>query len=204
MRFLFVSHSANALLARRGLFNLAESLEWTPPEKGARWMYGSYMLVCVSFGTYAFLVLYLFSSHPLMSSGSDSRLDYYLTRNGSTGGVPDSDRMFSRQLLTRNAWKLTNNRCKTVVHRPKLMTYIFWGIIKRGFPVRYKNVLKMFCQLLIRCTFVLPDTYQLLVWWCRLIVLYMFGNRVVIVRFMLSIHRSREPRAAAGMTFITG
>ena len=131
MRFLSVSHSANALLVRRGLFNLAESfvhaqnLEQTPPEKGACWMYGSYTLGCVSFGTCVFLVLYLSSSHPLMSGGPDSRLDYYLTRNGSTGGVPDSDRTFSGQLLTRDAWKLTNNGCKRVVHRTKLMTYIF-------------------------------------------------------------------------------
>ena len=110
MRFLSVSHSAmsvshsaNALLIRRGPFNPAESfvhvqnLERTPPEKGARWMYGSHALACVLFGTRAFLVLYLSSSHPLMSGGPDSRPDHYLTCNGSTGGVPDTDRMFSGQ-----------------------------------------------------------------------------------------------------------
>ena len=32
----------------------------------------------------------------------------------------------------------------------------------------------------------------------------MSGSRAVIVRFMRSIHRSRESRAAAGTTFITG
>ena len=117
MRFLSVSHSANALLIRRGPFNPAESfahvqnLERTPPAKGARWMYGSHALAFVLFGTRAFLVLYLSSSHPLMSGGPDSRPDHYLTCNRSTGGVPDTDRMFSGRLLTRNAWKLTNNGC---------------------------------------------------------------------------------------------
>ena len=60
-----VSHSTNALLVRRGPVNPAESfvhaqnLERTPPEKGARWMYGSYAQACVLFGNRAFLVLYL-------------------------------------------------------------------------------------------------------------------------------------------------
>ena len=136
MRFLSVSHSAmsvshstNALLIRRGPFYPAESfvhvqnLERTPAEKGAIWMNGSHALECVLLGTHAFLVLYLSSSHPLMSGGPDSWPDHYLTCNGSTGGVLDTDRMFSRWLLTRNAWKLTNNRCETVVHGTKLMTY---------------------------------------------------------------------------------
>ena len=109
MRFLSVSHSANPLLVRRGPFNPAESfvhaqnLEWTPPGKGARSMYGSYALAFVLSGTGAFLILYLSSSHPLMSGGSDSRPDDYLTCNGSTGGVPDTDRMISGQLLSRKA-----------------------------------------------------------------------------------------------------
>ena len=85
------------------------------PEKGALWMYGSYALACVLFGTCAF-VLYLFD-------GPDSRPDYYLTCNRSTGGVPDTDRMFSERLLTRNAWKLTNNRWEMVVNRTKLTTH---------------------------------------------------------------------------------
>ena len=111
-----ISHSTNALLVRPGPFNPAESfvhaqnLERTPPEKGTRWMYGSYALACVLFGTRAFLVLYLSSSHPLMSGGTDSRLDYYLTCNGSTGGVPDTDRMFSGRLLTRNAMETDEQR----------------------------------------------------------------------------------------------
>ena len=101
MRFLSVfhsamsvSHSANALLIRRGPFNSAESfvhvqnLERTPSEKGARLMYGSHVLVCVLFGTRAFLVLCLSSSHPLMSGGPEPRPDHYLTSNGSSGGVP--------------------------------------------------------------------------------------------------------------------
>ena len=68
-----VSHSANALLVWRGRFNPAESfvhaqnMERTPPEKGARWMYGSYALACGLFETRAFLVLYLSSSHLSMS-----------------------------------------------------------------------------------------------------------------------------------------
>ena len=137
--FLSAFHSANALLVRRGPFSPAEifvnaqNLERTPPEKGAHWMYASYALACVLFGTRAFLVLYLSSWHPLMSGGPDSRPDYYLTCNVSTGGVPETDRMFSGRLLTRNAWKLTKNGCETVVRGTKLMTFIFWGIIKRGF-----------------------------------------------------------------------
>ena len=136
MRFLSVSHSAisvsqlaNALLIRRGPFKPAESfvhvqnLERTPPEKGVRWMYGSRALACVLFGTRAFLVLYLPSSHPLMSGGPDSRPDHYLTCNGPTGIVPDTDRMFSGRLLTRNAWNLTNNGREMVVHGTKPMTY---------------------------------------------------------------------------------
>ena len=105
-----ISHSAYALFIRWGPFNPAESfvhvqnLERTPPEKGASWMYSSHALACILFGTCAFLVSYLSSSHPLMSSGPDSQPDHYLTCNGSTGGVPDTDRMFSGQLLTRNAW----------------------------------------------------------------------------------------------------
>ena len=86
----------------------AQNSERTPPEKGARWMYGSSALACVLFGTRAFLVLYLSSSHTLMSGGPVSRPDYYLTCNGSTGGVSDTDRLFSGRLLTRNAWKLMN------------------------------------------------------------------------------------------------
>ena len=123
-----VSHSANALLIRRGPSNPAESfvhvqnLERTPPEKGARWMYGRHALACVLFGTHAFLVLYLSISHPLMYGGPDSRPHHCLACNGSTGAVPDTDRIFSGRLLTRNAWKLTNNGCETVVHGTKLMT----------------------------------------------------------------------------------
>ena len=115
-----VSHSANALLVRRGPFNAAESfvhaqnLEQTPPAKGTHWMYGSYALACVLFGTHAILVLHLSSSHPMMSGGPDSQPDYYLTCSRSTGGVPDTDPMFSGRLLTRNAWKLTNNGCEPV------------------------------------------------------------------------------------------
>ena len=113
-----------------------------------------------------FLVLFLSSSHPLMSSGADLRPDYYLTCNGSTGGVSDTDRMFSGRLLARNTWKLTNNGCETVVHGTQLMTYILWGIIKRCFPVSLSPVQKRSsnirsitgCQLLMRCTFVLPGT----------------------------------------------
>ena len=129
MRFVSVVHSAmsithseNTLFVRRGPINPAESfvhaqnLQRTPPEKGARWMYGSNALVCVLFGPRTFLFLYLSSSHPLMSGGPDSRPDYYLTYNGSTGGVPDIDRMFSGRLLTRNTWKLTNNGSETVVN----------------------------------------------------------------------------------------
>ena len=51
-------------------------------------MYGSYALACVLFKESAFLVLYLSSSHPLMSGGPDSQPDHYLTCNWSTGGVP--------------------------------------------------------------------------------------------------------------------
>ena len=123
-----VSHSANALLIKRGPFSPAEgfvhveNLERTPPEKGARWMYGSHALACVLFGTRALLVLYLSSSHPLMSGGLEPRPDHYLTCNGPTRGVPDTDRMFSGQLLKRSAWKLTNNGCETVVRGTNLMT----------------------------------------------------------------------------------
>ena len=136
MRFLSVvhsamsvSHSANALLVRRGTFNPvnfvhAQNLARTPPEKSARWMYGSYALTFVLFGILAFLVLYLTSSHPLMSGRPDSRPDYYLTCNRSTGGVSDTDRMVSGRLLTTNAWRLTNNGCETVVHGTKLMTHL--------------------------------------------------------------------------------
>ena len=136
MRFLTISHSAmsdshsaNALLIRRGPFNPAESfvhvqnLERTPPDKGGCWMYGSHALACVLFGTRAFLVLYLSSSHLWMSPGLETRPDHYLTCNWSSGGVPDTGRMFSGQLLTRNTWKLTNNECEMVVHRTKLTTY---------------------------------------------------------------------------------
>ena len=148
MRFLSVSHSANALLVRRGPFNPVESfvhaqnLKQTPPEKGTHWMYGSYALTCILFGPRAFLVLYLSSLHPLMSGEPESRPDYYLTCNRSTGGVLDTDPMFRGRLLTRNAWKLTNNGCETVVHRTKLMTYIFLGIIKLDFPVSLSPVQK--------------------------------------------------------------
>ena len=93
---------------------------------------------------------------------------YALACNRLTGGVPDTDRMFSGRLLIRNVWKLTNNGCETVVHGTKLMTYIFWGIIKLGFPVSLSPVQKTFCQLLMRCTFVLPGTCPLLVRRCPL------------------------------------
>ena len=49
---------------------------------------------------------------------------HYLTCNGSTGNVPDTRCMFSGRLLTRNAWKLTNNDCKTVIYGTKLMTHL--------------------------------------------------------------------------------
>ena len=148
--------------------------ERTPLEKGAPWMCGSYALACLLFGICAFLFLYLSSLHPLMSSGHDLQPDYYLTCSGSTGGVPDDDHMFSGQVLTRNAWKLANNGCETVVQGTKLMTYIFWEIIKSGFPVSLSPVQKhslkvrrMFCQLLMCCTFVLPC--PLLLRWCPFI-----------------------------------
>ena len=54
--------------------------------------------------------------------------------------------------------------------------YIFWGIIKRGFPVSLSSVLKCssniqrsFCLLLMHCSFVLPATCLLLIRWCPLI-----------------------------------
>ena len=112
----------------RQSFVRVQNLERAPPDKGARWMYGSHALACVLFGTREVLVLYLSSSHPLMSGGPDSWPDHYLTCNGSTGGVPDTDRMFSGRLLTRNAWKLMNNGCETVVHGTKLMTYIWQNL----------------------------------------------------------------------------
>ena len=86
-----ISHSANALLIRRGPFNLAESfvhvqnLERTPLEKGDCWMYGSHALAWVLFRTHVFLVLYLSSSHSLMSGGPDSRPNHYLTCNRCSG-----------------------------------------------------------------------------------------------------------------------
>ena len=173
-------------------------------------MYGSYALACFLFGTRTFFVSYLSSLHLLMSGGPDLQPDYYLTTDGSNGGVPDTNSMFSRQLLTSSAWKLMNNRCETVVHRTKVMTYIFRGIIKHVFPVslspvqkRSSCVQRTFCQLLMCCALVLPGTCPLLVQWCPLTVLYMSGNHAFIVCFMNSIHRSWEPRAAAGTTFIT-
>ena len=166
--FLSVSHSANALLVRQGpersirwkvlcMQKTWNGLHW---KKAPCWMYCSYVLVL--FGTLTFLVLYLSSSHPLMSGGPDLQPNYYLTYSGSTGGVLDTDRMFNRWLLTRNAWKLTNNGCEAVVRRTKLMMYIFWGIIKR---YQYKNVWFQFVShaLHFRCTFVLPGTCPLLV-----------------------------------------
>ena len=117
-----VSHSANALLIRRGPFSPGKVLCMCHWKKGTRWMYGSHVLACVLFGTRAFLVLYLSSSHPLMSGGLEPR-PHYLRCNRSTGGGLDTDRMFSGRLLTRNAWKLTNNACETVVHGTKLMIY---------------------------------------------------------------------------------
>ena len=137
-----VSHSANALLIRQSPFNPAESfvhvqnLERTPPEKGARWMYTSHALACVMFGTCAFLVLYLFSLHRLMSGGPDSQPDHYLTCNGTFGGVPDTGSMFSGWLLTRNAWKLTNNGFETVVHRTKLMIYTWQNFQLHDFELQ--------------------------------------------------------------------
>ena len=145
MRFLSVSHSAKVLLVRWGLFNPAESfvhaqnLEWTPLEKGARWMYGSYALACVLFGTQAFLVLYLSSLHPLMSSGPDSWPNYYPTCNWSTRDVPDIDRMFSGRLLQGmhgNWWLMGVKRWSTGPN----WWHIFWGIIKRGLPVSLSPV----------------------------------------------------------------
>ena len=102
-----------------------------------------------------------------------------------------------------------NNGCESVVHRTKLMTYIFWGIIKRGFPVslsmvqktffkRLKNVLSFAQALHFRFTRYLSITYMVMSVNWPLIVLYMSGNRAVIVRFMHSIHQSRGPWAAAG------
>ena len=118
------------------------------------------------FGTCVFLVLYLCSSYLLMSSGPDSRLDYYLTCNGSIGGVSDTDHIFCGQLLTRNAWKLTNNRCEKVVHGTKLMTYIFLGIIT-WLPCqsceRYKNVLQLFKERFVSCSFFALLFYPVLV-----------------------------------------
>ena len=126
-------------------------------------MYGSYVLACVLFGTCVFLVLFLSSSHLLMSGGPDSWLEYYLTCNRSTGGVLDTDCMF-RQLLTRNAWKLTKNRCETVVHGTKLMTFIFWGIIitcqSRGC---YKNILQTFKERFVSCSCITLSFYSVLV-----------------------------------------
>ena len=64
-----------------------QNFKRTAPEKGACWMHGSHALACILFGTGAFLVLYLSSSHPLMSGGSEPWPDHYLTCNRSTGGV---------------------------------------------------------------------------------------------------------------------
>ena len=143
MRFLSVSHSANAFLVMRGPFNPVESFvqTWngsTGKRRPLDWT------VAIRWHAFCSELVRSLSSHPLMPGGPDSRPSYYLTCNGSTGGVPDTDRMFSGRLLTRNAWKLTYTctRCETVMHRTKLMTHIFWGIIKRGFPDRYKNVLQ--------------------------------------------------------------
>ena len=51
-----------------------------------------------------------------MSGGPDSRPDYYLTRNGTIGGILETDRKFRGQLLARNEQKLTNKKFEMVVH----------------------------------------------------------------------------------------
>ena len=124
------------------------SIRRNTPEKGVCWMYGSYALACFLFRTHAFLVFYLSSSHPLMSGGLDSQLDYYLKRNRSTRGVLDTDCIFSGWLLTRNAWKLTNNGCPwdqtDDVHLlgDNNMS-VTWLVQKRS-----SNIRRTFCQLL--------------------------------------------------------
>ena len=86
----FVSHSANAFLVRRDLLNLAvrylhaQNRKRFSPENGPRWMCSSSTLACVLFETRSFLVLFLSSSHPLMSDGPDSRSDYYWPRGYTT------------------------------------------------------------------------------------------------------------------------
>ena len=76
--------------------------------------------------------------------------------------------------------------------------------------LRYKNVLQTFEERFVCCSCValsftryLSVTRTVMSINFLLIVLHMSGNRAVIVRFIRSKHRSREPRAAAGTTFIT-
>ena len=116
-----VSHSANALLVRRDPFNPVESFvhvqnaERTPPEKGARWMYGSYALACGLFGTRAFLVLYLFSSHPWCSVDlirgrtttwhATGQTEVFRTLTACSAAITEKERMETDEL-----------GCETVVH----------------------------------------------------------------------------------------
>ena len=74
----------------------------------------------------------------------------------------------------------------------------------KTFFKRSKNVLSVAHALHFRFTRYLSVTRTVMSVNWPLIVLCMSGNRAVIVRFMRSIHRSREPRGAAGTTFIIG
>ena len=92
-------------------------------------------------------------------------------------------------------WGTLANGCETVVHCTKLMTYIFWGIIKNGFPVslslvqnvlqRSKNILSAAHVLHFRFTQYLSVTHMVMCVNWPLIVLYMSGTRAVIVFYAL-------------------
>ena len=164
MRFLSVSHSANALLVRRGLFSPAESfyacmhktwngLHWKKAPAGCT----------VAVHWHAFCL-------ELLCSLSCTCPDYYLTCSGSTGGARDTDRMFSGRLLTRNTWKLMNNGCWNGGPRDQTDDIHLLGDNKTWLVQKCSsNVQRTFCQLLMHYTFVLPCTCPLLIRWCPLI-----------------------------------
>ena len=187
MRFLSVSHSAHAFLARFS-FGECAPCQARPVQSGGK------CCVCTKLGTdstgkkrpldvrYIAMIWHAFCSKLVRFLSCTCpvrvRCPVDLIRGQTTTWNATGQLGVFRKLtacLADDYWQGTHWNWRIPAMKCWPTGPIFWWIIKRGFPFspspvkkRSSNVRRTFCPLLMHCTFVLPGACPLLVQWCPL------------------------------------